>query len=121
MKTWVFCAESNYAKVFQTSENHGIQYCRDVITTPGERRRFCRYLADEIEIACRSGVDGRLLICGDPALVNNVCQCLSDAVRSLIIGIVPKNVLREPVDRICERTSQVVESWEDKHGLLFCA
>jgi hypothetical protein len=53
--------------------------------------------------------------------VNSVCQCLSDGVRSLIIGIVPKNVAREPIDLIRACTSKLVENWEGKHGQRSCA
>jgi hypothetical protein len=116
MKTWIFCAETGHAKVFRTSEDHGLQFCSEVVTDPGERRKFSRYLADEIEIACGGGTDCRFLICGDPALVNSVCQCLSDGVRKLIIGIVPKNVTRESFESLRDRTSKLIEKWEYKHG-----
>ena len=121
MKTWIFCAESHSAKVFRTSEDRELQYCSDVVTVPGERRRFSRYLADEIEIACGGGTDSRFMICGDPTLINNVCQCLSDGVRGLIIGIVPQNVVDMPVGSLRECTSKLIEKWESKHGHRSCA
>ena len=104
MKILIFCAEASYAKVFRTFHELGLTPCSDVIARLGERRRFCRYLADEIEPACGSGTESRFLICGDPSLVSDVCQCLNDRVRSLIIGIVPHKLTTMSVAGLRECT-----------------
>ena len=116
MKTLIFCAETGYARVFQTSREFGLQACSNVTAPTGERRRFCRYLADEIESSCCTGTERRFLICGDPPLVSSVCQCLSERVRSLIIGIVPHNFTKMSVEGLRDYTSRVVAKWEYKHG-----
>ncbi len=97
-RIWVFCANEDNAKMFRLDASLGSIHCTHEIRATSSE--FDCQLAQEVEFACGFHSNEKIILCGDFRIVNRICRKAADAVRSRIIGIVPRNVLSEPAENI---------------------
>jgi len=97
-RTWVLCANEESAKIFRLDVSIGsIQFVQDLQATSSE---FDRLLAEEAEFACGFGSNEKIVLCGEFRILNRICRQMENAVRSRIIGIIPRNIVSEPAETV---------------------
>jgi hypothetical protein len=111
--TWIVCVSSSEGKIYHSkSFDEGVQCIKSMYgaqnpsgkTNLRHLKKLFRFVADEMDYACGSGTTGRLIVTGDPRVVNHFCNYLSDEVRARIIGIVPRNLCSASPEGIHDAT-----------------
>ena len=98
--TLILCADQRRAKVFRVEgAARKIQCISDL--TPRQREKFFPRVVGDLERASGFGAEAKLILCGNPRVLNQICQCMSDSTRNKIIGIVPQNILEQTPEQIC--------------------
>lgn len=90
--TWVLCANEAGGKLYQCRNlDDGLKFYRDL--SPSEASKdFVRYLAEELEVACGSGTDSRLILCANDGFLDSIVRSLSPLAREAIIGLVHEDL-----------------------------
>ena len=91
MNNYLLCADTDGAKVYDMDELEEGGRLLMTISNPSESGLS---VAEEIERLCGAGTEGKLVLSGEPKLLNELCQNLSDHVRGRIVGIIPELFLQ---------------------------
>ncbi len=87
MNNYLLCADTDGAKVYNMDE---LEEGGRLMLTISHPTDIFSSVAEEMERLCGVGTDGKLVLSGEPKLINELCQKLSDEVRGRIMGIIPE-------------------------------
>lgn len=73
-----------------------------------EKAGFAREVAEQVSAAARDGRFDRLIIVAAPQTLGELRQRLDSVASSRIIGELPKDLTKAPVDRIAEQVGSVI-------------
>lgn len=111
MKTWILCADPLCAKILM--KNNDRDEARLCYTIPAQSlaldsgqldKKFVRYIAEEVDLACGAGTDSQLIICAESSLLAQILTSLNEGTRKCLVGIIGKDLCYAPlgfISRCC--------------------
>jgi protein required for attachment to host cells len=102
MKTWILCADNLCAEIFMKNGPQDTPHlCYKIpVSKPTDQsksksktnKKFVRYIAEEIEIACGAGTDSQLIICAEKEMLSKFLDVLSINVKQSLIGTIAEDL-----------------------------
>jgi len=101
MKTWILCADNLCAEIFMKNSPQDTPHLCYTIpasnVTPQSKsknsnKKFVRYIAEEIEVACGAGTDSQLIICAEKEMLSKFLDVLSINVKQSLIGTIAQDL-----------------------------
>jgi protein required for attachment to host cells len=111
MKTWILCADNLCAQIFMKNSPQDTPHLCYTIpasnVTPAKskssqpksqpksknsNKKFVRYVAEEIEVACGAGTDSKLIICAEKEMLSKFMDILSLNVKQSLIGTIAEDL-----------------------------
>lgn len=114
MRTWILCADTLCAKIYQMKAPSDDAHLAYTIPCPKKGRSsrniqgFIRELSELVEIACGAGTESQLILCAEPKLLSKIYKLLSAAVKGVVIGRVEKD--------LCLASSEAIS--DSSHAIL---
>ncbi|MBI3555190.1 MAG: hypothetical protein HY074_02860 [Deltaproteobacteria bacterium] len=88
MKSYILCANTDGAKVFDFDD---LEEGAQLLLSLSYPKDAYSSVVLEMERMCGAGTASKLVLCGEPVVLNQLCQKLSDEVRGRIVGIIPES------------------------------
>jgi protein required for attachment to host cells len=107
MKTWILCADNLCAEIFMKNSPQDTPHLCYTIPvskpthqsklspkskTKNSNKKFVRYIAEEIEVACGAGTDSQLIICAEKEMLSKFLDVLSINVKQSLIGTIAQDL-----------------------------
>jgi protein required for attachment to host cells len=109
MKTWILCADNLCAEIFMKNGPQDMPHlCYTIpVSKPSHQsklkpksktkskdsnKKFVRYIAEEIEVACGAGTDSQLIICAEKEMLSKFLDVLSINVKQSLIGTIAQDL-----------------------------
>ena len=102
MKTYILCADVGGIKIYNSEE---LEQAAQIFEKGGDPSA----LADALECMCGVGTVCRLVLWGEPRVLNQLCQGLSDQVRGRIVGIIPEVFSTSTLANVSDRSQRASE------------
>jgi protein required for attachment to host cells len=111
MKTWILCADNLCAEIFMKNSPQDTPHlCYTIpVSKPAHQsksksknsnKKFVRYIAEEIEVACGAGTDSQLIICAEKEMLSKFLDVLSINVKQSLIGTIAQDLCGSSESRL---------------------
>ncbi len=85
MKTWILCIDQAVANVFARDDKDGAtKLCYTLNSSHRSKKKFLKYVAEEMELACGCGTSNDLVVCGEQDILKKLIDLCSHEVRTSI-------------------------------------
>ena len=117
MKTWILCADNLCAEIFLKNDPQDKPHLCYTIPvsniasqsqskskikskSKNSNKKFVRYVAEELEVACGAGTDSQLIICAEKEMLSKFMDVLSVTVKQSLIGTIAEDLCRISENRL---------------------